>query len=199
MGALDPNSLVQQVLKATWSLQEAAHLVHGVNPVKDTVEISETSSHSVSRTYFWLRKEFIKGRLTQVGGDAASPRFSPGTLMRHLNDKGRFVSPEIRQMYDAAHGQWGPKGLVAEAKGHYLRAAELFWKDDPDMPSARVAEVLVNLPSEFSKNYLPRFAVSTIRKWLRGKGPGKPGRPRSGGKKSVEPDLGKIAKKVGEN
>ena len=52
MGALDPDGLIQQVLKATWSLEEAAHLVRGVNPAKQPVELSEESRHPVSLTYF---------------------------------------------------------------------------------------------------------------------------------------------------
>ena len=111
MGALDPDGLIQVVLKATWSLEEAAHLVRDVNPVTQSVVLSDVSSHPVSLTYFWLKKEYLKGDLMRVSGNEENPRFSPGTLMRRLETKDQFVSPIVRKLYDAAHGHRGPKSV----------------------------------------------------------------------------------------
>lgn len=196
----DSKDLIRQVIRATWSLEEAAHLVHGVNPAKHPVDLSdETSTDPVCRTYFWLKKENGRERLYRVGGDEENPRFSPGTLMRHLSKNRHYVSREVLRIYDTAHGQRGDKALMAEAREIYRTAAALIWKDDPALPAARVAELLSNLPNEFTKNWLAPVTIGTIRKWLRGRGPGRVGRPPSRGKEVAEPDLGKIAEELDGN
>ncbi len=191
--------LVSVVLKATWSLEEGAQLVHAVNPVTKSVELSDQSNDPVNRTYIWLLKEHQRGRLQRVKGDQENPLFSPGTIMRHLQTHQHYVSDEVERIYHAGHGRREPSQLRGGAKKVYLCAAELVWKDHPNMPASRVAEHLAELPRAFTKNRLDWFATSTIRKWLHGKGPGKAGRPPSTSEGFADPDLGKIAEKLDEN
>lgn len=108
---MEMDELIDQVMQATWSLEEAAHLVHAVNPVTQPVKLSDRSKDPVARTFFWLKKEYEKDRLFSIAGDEQTPRFIPGTLMRHMEDKGRFISKVVRNMYDVAHGHPGLEGL----------------------------------------------------------------------------------------
>ncbi len=199
IGAMEMDELIDQVMQATWSLEEAAHLVHAVNPVTQPVKLSDRSKDPVARTFFWLKKEYEKDRLFSIAGDEQTPRFIPGTLMRHMEDKGRFISKVVRNMYDVAHGHPGLKGLDPSEKPIYLEAAKLIWKDHPDFPAAHVAHILTELPTKFTKHQLLRYTPGTLRKWLRGKGPGKVGRPSSKKKALEKPDISKLAAKLGGN
>jgi len=174
-------ALYEWVIQATWSLEECAHLIHQLNPEMDAIELSDTSNHPVCRTFYWLKKEFEKGRLHHISGDLHAPRFSPGTLMRHLEEKGHYVSQRIRNFYDAAHGHQGKSDQISNSRPVYIQAAELIWKEHPHWSATRVSEELGNLPNYFTKNSLSAVSVDTIRKWLKGKGPnaGKGGRPKS--------------------
>ncbi len=188
------------VLQSTWSLKEAAHLVHSVNPVKNPAVIVDTSDDPVSRTFYWLKKEFEKDRLYPIGDDDENPRFSPGTLMRHLEEKGHYVSPGVRHMYDAAHGHYGMSSINSDTREVYVSAADLIWEDDPDRPAATVAKELIDLPNFFTKYRLLRPSPDTIRKWLRGRGPGKKGRPKGGKSSNAgKPDIAAIGKKLSKN
>ena len=193
------DKLIDLVMQATWSLEEAAHLVHTVNPVTQPVELSEISIKPVARTYFWLKKEFGKDRLYAIGGDEQTPRFSPGTIMRHMEAEGRFISKEVRDTYNAAHGHPGLAGTYSDSKRIYLEVAELIWKIHPDKPAAQVANELVDLPDKYSKRELRPYAASAIRKFLNGKGPGKVGRPRTGKKNTDKIDIGVLAAKHSGN
>ena len=112
----DEPDILKLIRKASWSLKEAAHLVHEINPNTNPVELKGTSDHPVDRTYVWLKKEYGKGRLYAAMGDAENPRFSPGTLMRHMVEKKRFVSAKVRRIYDLAHGKPGAVAFSPEAK-----------------------------------------------------------------------------------
>jgi hypothetical protein len=133
-----PEELMKYVLKATWSLEEAAHLVHERDPEISHVEINEHSTSPVCKTYFWLKKEYEKGLLHRLSGSESDPRFSPGTLMRHLKDQGHFVSAPVRKIYDASHGTPGPKLSSGEAKDIYRSTARIIWKQDPNLPAAQM-------------------------------------------------------------
>jgi len=197
MSIKSEKELAVLVVQATWSIEEAAHLVHGVNPETASVVLSETSKDPVARTYFWLMKEYGKERLFAVSQATGEPRFSPGTLMRHLEEATHAVAPHVRRIYDAAHGNFGQSKHVPEPKEVYLAAAMLIWEDAPDLPKSVVAAKLVNLPSLIQARYLKRVSEETIRKWLRGQGPDQQGRPtkqQAEGRKDV--DLETIAKKL---
>lgn len=196
----DDAALIKLVLLATWSLEEAAHLVHEINPKTNPVELTCKSNHPVDRTYAWLKKELKNGHISPLLNDAGTPRFSPGTIMRRLEEKDHYVSKKVRRIYDAAHGHAGTASVFGEAKEIYLTAADLIWEQSPGLPAAVVAKILHNeLPSYFTKNYLPVYAEATIRKWLKGKGPGKPGRPPKNAATSGLPDIKKIVSKLNKN
>ena len=160
--------LIVVVMRATWSLEEAAHLVHEFNPDTNPVELSETSSDPVCRTYYWLKKEYGNGRLYNVSGTELEPRFSPGTLMRHLEEKNHYVSKVVWNIYGAAHGQKQDTKSSAYYREIYVNTAKLIWAEQPNRHTTYVVENLIDLPRHFTKFYLPTYAKSTIRKWLRG-------------------------------
>lgn len=196
----DDTDFIKLVLKASWSMEEAAHLVHETNPETNPVKLEGTTSDPIDRTYIWLKKEYGKNRLYAViGKDVDSPRFSPGTLMRHMKKNKRFVSSKVQKIYNVAHGLPGAAGLSAEARKIYLDAADLIWQQLPDLPAARMAKMLTDLPEYFPMNQLPRYAEGTIRKWLKGRGPGKPGRPSKTALGNESPNLDEIASKLGKN
>ena len=194
-----PEELMKYVLKATWSLEEAAHLVHERNPVILPIEIDENLANPVCKTYFWLKKEYERKRLFRLAGSESDPRFSPGTLMRHLEDHGHFVSAHVRKVYDASHGTPGPKLSSGEAKDIYRSVAKIIWKQCPNLTSAQMGKLLVDLPQHFAKRYLPSYASGTIRKWLKGRGPGKPGRPKKISDDEPIPDLKLVAAQLEKN
>ena len=199
MGTTNLDELIKLVLQATWSIKEAAHIVHGKIPSKNPNTPSETSSDAVSRTYYWLKKEFEKGRLHPIGEDEKNPRFSPGTIMRHMKEKKRHVSQEVLNVYDSAHSHQAPRGLNPKTKKIYIDAAKLAWKENPDLIAADMAKFLLNLPNHYTKKYLLHYAESTLRKLLRGLGPGKVGGPPSTSTKSVQPDWAKVVTKLDDN
>ena len=188
------------VLRATWSLEEAAHLVHEVNPDTNPMKLSETSSDPVSKTYYWLKKEYGRGRLYNVSGTELEPRFSPGTLMRHLDKNGRYVSKVVWDFYNAANAQKRDTSSSKHDRKVYIKAAKLIWAEHPLRPALTVAEDLVGLPLYFTNNYLGTYDKATIRKWLRGLGPRKVGRPKKGGvAETGSSDLKKILQALDEN
>jgi hypothetical protein len=191
--------LMQYVLKATWSLQEAAHLVHERDPVNSHVEIDENSTNPVCKTYFWLKKEYEKDRLHLLAGSKSDPRFSPGTLMRHLEQHGHHVSASVRKLYDASHGTPGPKLSSGEAKEIYRAAALYIWQQCPNLPAAQMGDLLVGLPQVWTKGYLPSYGSGTIRKWVMDIGPGKPGRPKKISDDEPIPDLKLVAAQLEKN
>ena len=81
----------------------------------------------------------------------------------------------------------------------YLAAAQLMWKEDPNLRAAQIARQLTNLPSKFTKHYLPRYAEGTIRKWLKGQGPARRGRPKSTASDANQIDMDSIVEKLVEN
>ncbi|MBT3786826.1 MAG: hypothetical protein HN725_18300 [Alphaproteobacteria bacterium] len=196
---VNDDKLVSLVLQSTWSLEEAAHLVHSINPIANPIALEENSVAPVSRTFYWLKKEFGRNRLYQIAGDDSSPRFSPGTIMRHLEERGHLVSPPVRHIYDAAHGHFGMSNVLPDPKEIYIAAAKLIWLDYPDRPSSKIAKDLVGLPQFFSKNTLQWVPKETIRKWLTGLGPRKKGRPRlNQTSEANKPDIRAIGKKLSE-
>ena len=62
-----------------------------------------------------------------------------------------------------------------------------------------MADYLVGLPQHFAKRYLPSYASGTIRKWLKGRGPGKPGRPKKNSDDEPIPDLKLVAAQLEKN
>ena len=191
--------LMQFVLKATWSLEEAAHLVHERDPVNSPVEIDENSTDPVCKTYFWLKKESDRERLCRLGGSKSDPRFSPGTLMWHLKDHGHFVSAPVRKLYDASHGTPGPRLSSSEAREIYQAAAQLIWQQCPNLPKVQMSDLLVDFPQAFTKGYLPSYGSGTIRKWLKDKRPSKSGRPKKITDDEPIPDLKLVAAQLEQN
>jgi hypothetical protein len=194
-----PEELMKYVLKATWSLEEAAHLVHERDPEISHVEINEHSTNPVCKTYFWLKKEYEKGRLHLLAGCESGPRFSPGTLMRHLKEHGHYVAASVRRLYDTSHGIPGPKLSSEKVRETYRAAASFIWQQCPNLPKVQMSNLLVGLPQVWTKGYLPSYASGTIRKWLKDIGPSQPGRPKKISDDEPIPDLKLVAAQLEKN
>ena len=163
------------------------------------VEIDENSTDPVCKTYFWLKKEYDKDRLHRLVGCESDPRFSPGTLMRHLKDHGRFVSAPVRKLYDASCGTPGPRLSSSEAREIYQAAAQLIWQQCPNLPKVQMSDLLVDFPRAFTKGYLPSYGSGTIRKWLKDIRPSKSGRPKKLTDDEPIPDLKLVAAQLDKN
>lgn len=189
------DDLAVVIRQAHWSLEEAAHLVHEHHPINDQVQLDPKSNDSVCRTYFWLKKEHNKNRLVAATEEDGDVLFLPGTIMRHLEEKGRYVSDVVFDIYNIANGYPGRAGNNKLTKELYLKAADLIWKQAPNRPAAKVAADLKNFSKHFPKENVFNPDVDTIRKWLRGRGPNKKGRP-SRSADNVQPDLKLVIDKL---
>ena len=120
--------------------------------------------------------------------------------MRRLSKNNRYVSQVVWNIYDAANGQnRGPNSSEFDREV-CVSVGKLCFKEQPNRPASKVAEDLRDLPDHFPKYYLARYATSTIRKWLKGLGPGKVGRPKTGDiAEPGSPDLKKISQALGGN
>jgi hypothetical protein len=163
---------------ATWSIKEAAFLVNGLHPNYHSIELNAESDDPVSRTYYWLRKEEGKGRLFKILEQDGVARYSPGTLMRHLTNSGRYVNKSIWNQYDVLNGCPPGQHVSQEAKAIYLAAAKVIWTLWPDRPAATVAADLFELHTFYKREHLPLVSHETIRGWLRTIKSGNKGRPR---------------------
>lgn len=94
------------------------------DPLSAGIEISPQSTSPVSKTYYWLKKEYDRGRLWKVAGTDDDPRFSPGTLMRRLVEKRHKVSPRLLRANEKQGQVTGPHRINLEAVVIYRRAAE---------------------------------------------------------------------------
>ena len=183
------------VFLATWSIREAAYLVNELDPLCSGIEISAKFANPVSKTYYWLKKEYLTGNLTKVAGTDDEPRFSPGTLMRRLSEKGHSVPSRIQTAYDNRGQTTGPHKINLEATPIYRMAASLIWDQYPTVTLWQMADVLSGLRSYMTSSALPSRMPVTIRKYLKGLSPNKPGRPK-GGTDPVEVDLAEIGKNM---
>jgi len=178
---------------ATWSIQQAAYLVNEQDPLSSSIEISDTSTSPVSKTYYWLMKEYAKGNLVRAGGTDVEPKFTPGTLMRRLVEKGHPVSSRIQSAYDNRGQTKGPHKINLEAKLIYRMAATLGWDQNPKATLSQMADALTWLPSYMTSTALPSRSPVTIKNYLKNLSRNGPGRPK-GGTSSVAIDLAKIVK-----
>ena len=87
-------------------------------------------------------KEYAKGDLVKAGGTDVEPKFSPGTLMRRLVEKGYPVSSRIQSAYDKKGHFRGPHTINLEAIVDYRRAAKLIWDQYPKLTIPQMADVL---------------------------------------------------------
>ena len=182
--------------QATWSIREAAYLVNEQDPLSSNIEILATSTSPVSQTYYWLRKEYEKGNLIKVDGTDEEPRFSPGTLMRRLIEEGRHVSSRIQSVYDNRGKIKGPHKINLEAILVYRKAAKLIWDQHPKLTLSHMAKVLTGLPSHMTSSALALRSRVTIKNYLKGLSPNKPGRPPKGSTNTKEIDLAEIVKNM---
>jgi hypothetical protein len=194
--------------KATWSIREAACLVNDVDPTDSTIKILPKSISPVSKIFYWLQKEIEHGHLTKVAVSDDEPRFSPGTIMRSLKERGpgTILGSQRKKGWDVPksletaynnHGKVkGPHKLNLEGILIYRRAAELGWRICPEMTKETMAKRLFDLPHHCENYKLPTVKVATIRKYLKGIGSTKAGRPRKGTQAAAAIDLAEIAKKI---
>ena len=59
----------------------------------------------------------------------------------------------------------------------YQDVADLIWKESPNLSATQVAKSLTKLHKHFPKGQFPPYVEQSIRKILKGRGPGKQGRP----------------------
>ena len=171
------DDILHMVLRSTWSLQEAAHLLLERHPVTHAVELSPTSSDPISRLYYWLKKEYEKERLKPNATQDGEPRFSPGTFIRHMNIRGRRCSAAVVKLYDAANGNYGDASVFANSREVYRAAAKLVWRQHPNLSKTQMAKVLLALPTLFQDRYLAPVGAETIRRnYLNDMGSSKRGR-----------------------
>ena len=191
-------SFWDKVRQATWTIKEAAYLVNNQNPDSPEIEISDTGSDKISSTFVWLTKEYQKERLHPYKGSGDSAQFSPGTLMRHLKDKGHYVSESVWKEYNKQHAQSTDSDVKIDTKKLYVDAANLIWEQCPDYPASQVGQALQELHSHIPKKPLKPPTVDTIRKWLKGKSPYGRGRPKKSlNTDKCKPDLTEVVVKLG--
>ena len=169
--------LIRYLKQPSWSLEEAAHLVHGKIPGTSPSDMSPVSSETTSATHLWLKGQFDRGRLYSVDGDQVNPRFLPGTILRFMEKRKRRFSKQVRNIYDAIYSETVPREMWRVARDLYVSVAEQIWNQFPDMPAAQVSIHLEDLHGLLPQPDLPMPTLDTIRKWLRHKGPRKAGRP----------------------
>ena len=177
------------IMMSTWSLREAAYYVHNLDPVTSNIKISPKSGSRPSKTYFWLKKELDWRRIKPVVVDSdREKRFSPGTIMRHLEAKGQGFQKAVLNAYLKHGAMPGPSDVNKIAKIIYIKAALAIREQHPKIRKAQAAKLLTQLPAHMGDKSLPSFSEVTIRKYLNiREWPGKPGRPPKG--EGVLPDI----------
>ena len=185
---IDP-AVLHGIMMASWSLKEAAYYVHNLDPTCPDVEIQPRSTSLPSKTYFWLEKELSKGRIHPVIDDGdEEPRFSPGTIMRHLDDKEKYFHKPVLNAYNNHGVSPGPSAANTKAKYIYMKAAKLIHAQYPSLPKTQVAKLLKQLPARMGDKSLPPYKAATIRKYLSTLDwPSKGGRPPKSEK--IEPHI----------
>lgn len=165
---------------STWTIKEAAFLINGYDPADTKVEISPSSKHPVSQTYYWLRKEEGQGKLFAVTDKKGEQSYSPGTLMRRLKKKKKGVKEKVFAAYELKSKHVGPHNQSVDAKATYRAAAEEAWKEIPNLTSQDLADVLTELPKYLQDHSLANRSTSTIRKYIKNLSPMPSGRPKTG-------------------
>lgn len=189
--------------KATWTIPEAACLVHEEAPGPLEIETAFTSTDDISGTYAWLLKEFKYHNLNSIGEVDGEPVFSPGTLMRRLKENKRHVSKNIWKAYNQAHKQktnpFGAHPLNKMADKVFREAARLAWEKYPDLRAEELSNLLSYLPSHMHNIALPRWSPKTISHHISELNPNGPGRPRMTDEPKPVLDLAEIAAKISVN
>jgi len=177
---LKPAVLIGTMM-STWSLFEAACYVHNLDPQTIKKSLSEKSTARHAKTYYWLVKEFDRQRIyavPNVGDDEA--QFIPGTIMRHMIEKGKAFHRPVNDAYLKDGVTTGPSAMNAEAKRVYRYAAAIIKRQHPAIRKTQVARLLVDLPSHMADRSLPGYGEMAIRRYLKDMWPAQPGRPKKG-------------------
>ena len=183
--------------KATWSIREAAYLVNKLDPMLQEIEISETSFSPVSKVFYWLKKEYKRGKLYRVGGTDEEPRFSPGSLLRDLNSRGSHICKIPDQLWHNYHEPekvFGPHKINLQSVPYYRGAALAIWSIHSHLTKPEVADMLTNLPKLVSDIRLAPWSAVTIANHLKGLSPNKAGRPPKKSGPVPKIDLAEILK-----
>jgi hypothetical protein len=185
--------------KASWSINEAAYLVHECDPHTPDVRIDIKSSDPVSKTHTWLCKELQKGRLHPISKPGDEERFSPGTLMRHLRNHDRFVSPKVLNTYSSRSANPGPDQRHEATRHMFRAAARLIWDEHPQATAKQVSKAFVPLPKHVGHTTMKVVSEATIRRYIKGISRRSPGRPKAEHVVDVEVDLEELSKKLASN
>jgi hypothetical protein len=179
--------LDQEVLDAcrlsSWTLRQAAFYVHNVNPNSYTKDIlDQQTNFPPALTYNWLLKERAKYRLTPSNEIDGEEVYSPGSIMRHLRERGRSFVEEVYTAYDnhfQGINQTGPTTAQRKQKRKYQEAARYLKDLHPGLTNAEIADVLEQLPTRLPNHKLLRFSKGTLKNWTsEAVGSGKRGRPK---------------------
>jgi hypothetical protein len=183
---------------ATWTIKDAAMLVCGLDPASwQDLTFEPQSTAPASRVFFWLIKEFTKGTLNKVTEEDGEPRFSPGTLVRRVRERGKFkISTRLESAMDRAESAPGPGKVNQEGVEKYQRVAGYIWADHPNISAVKMAERLETLPSFVKSEKLPSMSCATIRRYLKGLGPHRAGRPPKDQPVDEHIDLAEYAKRI---
>ena len=166
------------IMMATWSLCEAAYYVHNLDPLESKRALDPKSRYPPAKTYFWLIKEYRRGRLPNVVDDLANPRFTPGTLMRCLNDNDKPFNRSVLSAYMKHGDGTGPSSKNKNAKFLYKKAATEIRALYPDLRKGQIVTLLTELPVHYDSELPLIYQPITIRKYINDLWKGDPGRPK---------------------
>ena len=184
------NFVSHWVQRATWTLYEAAHLISGYDP-NNPVPYKNKTTHPVYQLYAWLKKEYDYSRLYAVEQLENEPHFVPGTLLRHVRERGAGKFRISQQVWGAYHNKGQAKAGVVHQNAEYIyvEAAKIVWEKWPNATAEVVAKALTQLPANLPHLNLPSYSPVTIRNYLKGRSPHKGGRPKKPNIKWQDIDL----------
>lgn len=175
------------VMKSTWTLEEAAHYVHNLDPLIEEQNFSRESTQPTSRTYFWLKKEFQNGQIRPESVIDDKPSFIPGTILRQLDAKNKLYHQGVWNFYHANGVTTGPSTVNDVSKFTYRKAACAIWMQYPNLSVTETANLLLTFPSRYPDKTIAPCTHETIRGYLKGLKDAKSGRPKN--TKNGDPEI----------
>lgn len=164
------------VLKSTWTLEEAAYLLCGHNPIDSKLKISPTASNSVSNLYYRLKTKVKSGDLRIViRGDAFKPKNRERRLDRYSVDqvfdlmKKEKIKPDpdlhnLRKRYFKDRQNTDPLTRII-----YQEAARLLSHAHPSLDRQEIAEILHELPDKLEGHLeLRKIEPAALESLIRG-------------------------------
>ena len=173
---MSSKSLNDKIRQATWTLREAAFLVNNEHPCKSDFEPDREATDDISYIYYWLKRQYKSGKIIASEGEGDSAIFTPGTLVRYLVERKKKVSSYVLRVHGERSSEASVGKKIKNVEVVYIAAAQLGWKQCPGHTATQMAELLRELPIHIPE--LGDRKANTIRKWISGLVPKKPGRPK---------------------